>query len=568
MTNTALAAVETKNMGSWKIKYTYTNDETRALLDSEHTDPSSWKPDGGDTYSEGNRGLSLIYKGSASGTYVSAVTAIDGSWVKPGKKYCLKFKRRSYMAHSSTVKITGGVTEEVSSDVNIDWGENWTEYSYEFTANDSGDDINIEVRFTRGNADYNGARLFLDEVSCYMLDDEGNPTGENLIVNGGFENEITNVSKAKDVENVSAIGKIGSAELSWTNPDDSNFLKAKIYIADGSEIREIKTLKKGETGYTVTGLENGKEYTFIIVSLDNEFVESAGTRVSCVTVASPEAPNVSADVENGKIIGINETMEYKIDLGDWQPYNPAKEPKLDGNHLVYVRVKATETAPVGKSTILTFKKIVVPVSEKVTFTDIKQKNGILYLSGAVANADRAEVLISMKNKESGEHLFIKQLTTDKNGNFSAEIGLSDEIDGADMSGEYVLKANSDKGLLSDDTTVYFGNKQKRMAAIEKVIAADSENDIADLFKSDYLNGLYSLGFYADKYSGEYKKVIDGYFLDKKESLDSSDETAFSENVELANILYMINSENDKAALQRILAENYSVTNLEFVKFLS
>ena len=52
MTNTALAAVETKNMDSWKIKYTYTNDETRALLDSEHTDPSSWKPDGGATYSE------------------------------------------------------------------------------------------------------------------------------------------------------------------------------------------------------------------------------------------------------------------------------------------------------------------------------------------------------------------------------------------------------------------------------------------------------------------------------------------------------------------------------------
>lgn len=71
---------------------------------------------------------------------------------------------------------------------------------------------------------------------------------------------------------------------------------------------------------------------------------------------APVAPTVTADDTNNVIIGLNSTMEFKVDNGSYVKYNGNNAPDLSGNHTVYVRVAADNTndIPPSTDTILTF----------------------------------------------------------------------------------------------------------------------------------------------------------------------------------------------------------------------
>ncbi|MDP5276149.1 DUF4073 domain-containing protein [Chengkuizengella axinellae] len=84
----------------------------------------------------------------------------------------------------------------------------------------------------------------------------------------------------------------------------------------------------------------------------------------------PSTPAVSADDENNTIVGIDDTMEYKVDEEQDYTVYDGTLPNLSGDHTVYVRVTAVEgVSQASEATILTFTENIsesyVPAIEEI-----------------------------------------------------------------------------------------------------------------------------------------------------------------------------------------------------------
>ena len=98
------------------------------------------------------------------------------------------------------------------------------------------------------------------------------------------------------VRNPTAEAGSESVTISWGDPvaENTNTLHIEISWSPGSETPEEVDL--GQERFTVTGLQNGTEYTFTIVMVDND-----GDRSEPVTVrATPSAPSDELEPPDGE----------------------------------------------------------------------------------------------------------------------------------------------------------------------------------------------------------------------------------------------------------------------------
>ena len=97
--------------------------------------------------------------------------------------------------------------------------------------------------------------VYIDDLSVYALDSEGNVTGDNLIQNGGFE-EYTTFTPSMTLTS-------GDSEIKvdWTNPPVAA-TAAKVYL-DDEEVSTsgIDLTASAANSITLTGLKNFKTYT-------------------------------------------------------------------------------------------------------------------------------------------------------------------------------------------------------------------------------------------------------------------------------------------------------------------
>ncbi|MHC1685848.1 MAG: DUF4073 domain-containing protein [Clostridiaceae bacterium] len=109
-----------------------------------------------------------------------------------------------------------------------------------------------------------------------------------------------------------------------------------------------------KTGYTFGGWNEKADGTGTSYAAGDTFSMPA-ENVTLYAMWIPDAPNVSADDVNNKIIGADGTMEYSTDGGTtWTDYNPSNEPTFPGNQTVEVRVKEAGINPAGDITTLNF----------------------------------------------------------------------------------------------------------------------------------------------------------------------------------------------------------------------
>ena len=107
----------------------------------------------------------------------------------------------------------------------------------------------------------------------------------------------------------------GTAVLTWTNPEDSDFAGTKLSMSPAiSELAEEKTLETTVTTFTVTGLTDGESYTFTIKTFDKSGNTSQGKTIGD-SVKDTVAP---AEVSNFKVIAENQKASLS-----WT--NPADE---------------------------------------------------------------------------------------------------------------------------------------------------------------------------------------------------------------------------------------------------
>jgi len=125
-----------------------------------------------------------------------------------------------------------------------------------------------------------GVNLWVDRLTLY---DQADINKTNLLVNPTLMKGIG--AGCEDVTKVVATGGSEQISLSWTNPNDPTFLRARIYNADtGTKLADAG---QGASSTVVTGLVNGTTYNLKIVSVNAEGTESIGVNAS-VTPLPPD----------------------------------------------------------------------------------------------------------------------------------------------------------------------------------------------------------------------------------------------------------------------------------------
>ncbi|MEI5915478.1 fibronectin type III domain-containing protein [Bacillus albus] len=83
-----------------------------------------------------------------------------------------------------------------------------------------------------------------------------------------------------DVSSLKATPEANKVTLNWKNPEgEANFKGVRIYQGN----RMISELDNKITSYIANGLDAGKNYTFTVKSIDQNFAESKGTSVNTAT---------------------------------------------------------------------------------------------------------------------------------------------------------------------------------------------------------------------------------------------------------------------------------------------
>ena len=126
------------------------------------------------------------------------------------------------------------------------------------------------------------------------------------------------------VTNLTTAASNGQVTLSWTNPTDADFAKVIVSAEPAAgDLANPKELTNKEETLTVTGLTNGTEYTFTIVSVDTTGNKSEGEVVKASPVIPPEV--IDLQVESGS------SGSVKL---SWT--NPADD-KITGIEVSYVK---------------------------------------------------------------------------------------------------------------------------------------------------------------------------------------------------------------------------------------
>lgn len=134
-------------------------------------------------------------------------------------------------------------------------------------------------------------------------------------------------------------------ELQKLTPGEYSAVSAQTVGVSGNPTLFYLTVKvlgqSGQSNVTLTVDEFADDGTTDPFGnfLDIPFSVNNGT--ISIEQNKPPAPSVSADDVNNLIVGINATMEYKIDDGGYTNYDPAHIPDLSGLHTVLVRVAST-----------------------------------------------------------------------------------------------------------------------------------------------------------------------------------------------------------------------------------
>ncbi|MBT2644626.1 S8 family serine peptidase [Bacillus sp. ISL-41] len=139
--------------------------------------------------------------------------------------------------------------------------------------------------------------------------------------------EVTEI-KAESITETSAL-------ISWTNPDDDDFVHVNLYF-NGEKIKTV--LKDATPSHTLTGLTPDTAYSVLIRTVDQTGNESPGKTVAFTTEASAVEDPVESPAPSDP--GVQDPPESG---GEEQPVNP--DPSEPGTQEQPVNPVPTEPAP-------------------------------------------------------------------------------------------------------------------------------------------------------------------------------------------------------------------------------
>lgn len=275
------------------------------------------------------------YKAYADNTFV--MFQLGGKTVSALKEYELSYYHKGTALYKpywlwdfTYLNGVGTLTDE------------WTESKITFTP--SSDNFYLRLSFTGPVEDYR-----IDDIALYELDENGNRTGENLIINGDLES--CPIESTEEVTGAELIPGLNKMTVGWVNPESEDFYGVNIYTVDEDNSETL--VFSDETGTAekavIENLENGELCRILIKSVNNYGVESAGVflfgipaeqAVTCsdvsvsdirgrkVVQATVQNNNVEDSIKATLIMAVYrnssmlayKTLEYTIPAGGSQRY--------------------------------------------------------------------------------------------------------------------------------------------------------------------------------------------------------------------------------------------------------
>ncbi len=167
--------------------------------------------------------------------------------------------------------IAGGNNLKIAAPSNAT--PEWKAYTNTFTATNS--DVYFAQRWPT-------AAFWMDDLTIYALDENGEPTGENLVPYGSFEKEWNSSA----IRTCSWAGTDGGANVTWKNP--ASAFSTRVYL-DGIRVADLA----GAESVSLDGLENGKEYIVTLKDTDEMGNETFGTSLK-IKAGEGNRPDVYA----------------------------------------------------------------------------------------------------------------------------------------------------------------------------------------------------------------------------------------------------------------------------------
>lgn len=168
----------------------------------------------------------------------------------------------------------------------LDIGTDWTENSLDLK---SGTVIAGRLRMYVAGSDWED--LWLDDIAVYELDAEGNPTGDNLVVNGDFSTYIT---EGNTVSDISATPTLRGADITYVKGENTRYVRLyeKVSGSFGDTWRLRAVYPSFTDSISLTGLE-GREYTYKLQSQSEHGV----LEDSAEFTVTPIVPDYETDAE-------------------------------------------------------------------------------------------------------------------------------------------------------------------------------------------------------------------------------------------------------------------------------
>lgn len=218
---------------------------------------------------DGNASLRIYFKNAyKSNTYVKLESTQSVSF-DPDKTYIFECYAKSAGGSS---RAFGKLVWDWTALGNIEVSStDWTYFSKTFKPDTTSNKFGIVFE---GQSDG-----WIDCLSIRVLDEDGYPTGINMLENGSFE--AGDQTAPGDITGIDTDGRDGTVILSWTNPDDEDFAAVNIYEFDEESESLIATVVPdgGSAQFRIEGLENGSLHYYRLCARDAAWNESNGVEI-------------------------------------------------------------------------------------------------------------------------------------------------------------------------------------------------------------------------------------------------------------------------------------------------
>jgi hypothetical protein len=225
-----------------------------------------------DVYHSGVAAVQIVNRSEKfSNVYVRFKNDITG--LKDDKSYICTFWAKAENLKEVIARVAWGT--ETTSLALYTGTYDWTEFKFEFpnTSRLTSTDLSFLVLDKCDS-------LWIDDVGFYEKGEDGKPTGENLLLNPGFEIGLDLIAP-REVKDVNVIAGDGKLKINWQNPSDKDFAGVLVYRIDedGSE-NMVASVLNGENSVLIENLINGIEYYFKLYTIDTADNKSTGREIS------------------------------------------------------------------------------------------------------------------------------------------------------------------------------------------------------------------------------------------------------------------------------------------------